>query len=210
MVTLNLEMLAALTPTALPVSRTAFACANVALVPFGILNNANRAAHFLAQVLHESGGLRLVRENLYYTTAEQLMRVWKTRFPTRESALPYLRNPEALANKVYGNRIELGNTTASDGWKYIGRGLIQITGKHNYQRIGTALDRDFVTHPELLLQPEYLLPAAAQFWRNVNANALADVDDLRAVTKAINGGYVGLEDRRRWLDKVRAVVMERG
>lgn len=205
MVTLRQDKITALTPNALPVCREAFLCAESVLTLFGILQNEQRAAHFLAQVFHESGGLRLIRENLFYTTPERLMQVWKIRFPTRASALPFVRNPEALANKVYA-RENLGNTQPGDGWKYIGRGLIQITGKHNYRRIGSALDVDFVSHPEWLLEPQYLLSTAAQFWRAADCNTLADSDDIRAVTKAINGGFVGLADRQQWLEKTRAVV----
>ncbi len=205
MTRLDLARLAAITPGALPVYRDAWSCANAVLVPFGILATPQRAAHFLAQVLHESGGLTVLRENLNYRAA-RLLEVWPLRFDTIEDAAPYAHQPEALANKVYGDR--LGNTKPGDGWRYRGRGLLQLTGRGNYDRIGRALGLDLVADPELVVHPDHALLVAAETWRAAGCNALADRDDVRKVTKAINGGYVGLVSRRQWLETVRPLVME--
>lgn len=198
------DRLAALTPVALPNYAEAAECANTSLVPFGILNNHLRAAHFLAQVLHESGAFRYDRENLNYTTAAQIKRTWPSRFATIEEAQLYVRKPELLANRVYAGR--MGNIAPDDGWRYRGRGAIQITGRDNYHRIGKALDVDFVSFPDLLITPRYILLAAAEFWRSAGLNQLADKDDISAVTKVINGGHTGLAERKVWLAKARLAV----
>jgi putative chitinase len=189
-------------PNAIEPYLTAFRCASAILPIFGV-TNARRLSHFLAQVLHESGGLTLERENLNYS-AKRMMQVWPSRFPTIASAQPYARHPPGLANEVYGGR--LGNDRHGDGWKFIGRGMIQLTGKENYTRVGAALGVDLVADPDLVLRPEFCLSAAAVIWRDAGCNALADLDDLRRVTKAINGGYIGLLDRGVWLRKVRRAM----
>lgn len=192
-----------LAPQALPTYKEALSVANYTLVAFGIMNNELRAAHFLAQIMHESGGLTRIIENLNYR-AERLVEVWPTRFPTPAAAAPYAKNPEKLANFVYGNR--MGNDQQGDGWKYIGRGMIQLTGKTNYQKSGASLSADFVSNPSLVLLPEYILIVAADFWRRAGCNTLADADDLVAITKAINGGTIGLADRRQWLARTKSAV----
>lgn len=199
--------LLALTPLARKEYVLSIAHANAVLVCFGVLNNAHRAAHFLAQILHESGGLRIAEENLHYTRASRIQVVWPSRFPTVADAQPYVRNPEALANHVYGNRTALGNTEPGDGWRFRGRGLIQVTGRGGYARVGQALDADFVSHPELVTSEAYALPVAAAVWRAAGCNALADRDDIRAVTKAINGAYTNIDDRIARLARVRQAVV---
>lgn len=193
-----------LVPHALSEYRKALPCLNYTLAPFGILNNENRAAHFLAQVLHESGGLSVQRENMNYTTAARIRAVWPSRFPTRESALPFVRNPEGLANKVYGGR--MGNNRPGDGWAYRGRGAIQITGKEMYRLIGDRLQADFVANPDLVFDSRYVFVVAASLWVHKGCSAKADADDIIAVTKAINGGLIGLLDRKAWLIKTRTIV----
>jgi len=197
------QVIRALAPRALEAYVTAFRCAGAILPIFGVMKNDRRLSHFLAQVLHESGGLTLERESLSYS-AWRLMEVWPSRFPTRASAEPYALSPVLLANNVYGGR--LGNTAPNDGWKFIGRGMIQLTGKENYTRVGEALGVDLVTDPELVLRPEFSLSAAAVIWRDAGCNEKADRDDLRLVTRAINGGYIGLLERGRWLTLVRRVM----
>lgn len=200
---MSLTRLAEITPNALPTYRESLMCANTVLPLFAI-NSELRAEHFLAQILHESGGLTVMTENLFYTTAERVKAVWPSRFPTLDSARPFLRNPEKLANKVYGNRpMDLGNDQLGDGWMYRGRGAIQITGKAMYRRIGETLEADFVARPELVTTAQYVLAVACHVWKIKGCNKLADVDDIRAVTKAINGGYNGLADRQLWLNKIR-------
>lgn len=162
-----------------------------------------RLAHFLAQVCHETGGLRVLVENLHYT-AERIVAVWPQRFPTVLVARPFEANPRALANAVYGGR--LGNVGPDDGWRYIGRGLLQLTGRANYARVGAALNLDLVGRPYLAASPEHALAIAAEVWRRGNCNARADADDLAGVTRAINGGLTGLGERQAWLQKAKTVL----
>ena len=197
------EIVRAVAPRALEPYVTAFGCASAILPIFGVATNERRLAHFLAQVLHESGGLTLERESLSYSVT-RMMQVWPSRFPTRASAEPYELSPVRLANKVYGGR--MGNNLTGDGWTFIGRGMIQLTGKENYTRVGAALGVDLVADPDLVLRPEFSLSAAAVIWRDAGCNEKADRDDLRLVTRAINGGYIGLIERGRWLTKVRRAM----
>lgn len=152
-----------------------------------------RVCAFLAQIGHESGGLQAVVENLNYS-AEGLLKTWPTRF-TAATAAACARNPEKIANIVYANR--MGNTAPGDGWKYRGRGPIQITGKNNYLACGKALGLDLVANPEKLEQPEYAARSAAWFWESNGLNALADADRFTDITRKINGGTNGLEDRKQ-------------
>lgn len=205
MVRINLEKVFEATPNAMTTYREAFFCAGSLLPLFGIMANERRAAHFLAQVLHETGGLRVHTENLYYTTSAQMMKVWPSRFPTVASTVPYLRNPEGLANKVYGGR--MGNDNLGDGWKYRGRGALQATGEEMYAKLTDALEVDFVSNPDLVTSSNFILSTAAYIWKWKGCNAKAEADDVKAVTKAINGGYNGLADRIRWLTKTRGMVI---
>lgn len=153
-----------------------------------------RECAFLAQIGHESNGLTVFVENLNYS-AQRLCAVWPKRFPTLAIAEPYHRNPEKIANKVYANRMGNGSPETGDGWRYRGRGAKQITGKTNYQLYGDAVGIDAVGNPDLLSQPEHACLSAAWYWNSCNLNALADKEDIRQMTKLINGGYNGLEDR---------------
>jgi putative chitinase len=170
------------------------------LEPYGILRSALRLEHFLAQVLHETGGLRFLVENLNYS-AQRLTEVWPARFPTLDAAQPFAHNSAALANKTYGGR--MGNVSSNDGWRYIGRGLLQLTGRDNYARVGAALGVELVSFPTLVLDPEYGLRVAGEVWWSGQCNIFADGNELESVTRAINGGLIGLEERRAWLKKVR-------
>lgn len=164
---------------------------------FGIDTNL-RLLHFLAQTLHETGGFTILIENLNYS-AERLCVVWPTRFPTIEKAKPFAYNPRALANFIYGGR--MGNLGLNDGWWFRGRGLLQITGRHNYQRVSNETGKNFLLNPDLVLHPDYGLMAAACFWQLAGGNEAADADDLVRVTKVVNGGTIGLADREAWLVK---------
>ena len=156
------------------------------------INTPKRQAAFIGQCQHESNNFRTLKENLNYS-AEALCRVWPTRFASIEEAQPYNRNPEKIANKVYSGR--LGNTDIGDGWKYIGRGLIQITGKQNYTLAGDALRADFLRMPDLVLQPRYAALTAGWYWNKRNLNKEADESDYETMTRKINGGLIGLVDR---------------
>lgn len=152
---------------------------------------------FLAQVAVESGGLRRLQEGLTYITQQRLVDVYGRRyFPTLESARPFVRNPEGLANYVYDDanrKNKLGNTQPGDGWKYRGRGLKQLTGRDNYARYQAASGVLCVDAPDLLLDPAIAADSAAWFWHANGCDALAG--DVTALTRRINGGLNGLAQR---------------
>jgi len=150
-----------------------------------------RAAEFVGQIAVESGQLSRLVENLNYTTPERLMAVWPRRFPTRDSALPFVREPEALANLVYGGR--MGNVQPGDGWRFRGRGLKQLTGRNNYQAYQLASDIPVLVDPDVLLNPTFAADSAAWFWSANGCEAIAD--NVEELTRRINGGLTGLQDR---------------
>lgn len=162
------------------------------------IDTAARLAAFLAQIGHESQGLRRTSENLNYS-AGRLLAVWPSRF-TSSQAASLEHNPEAIANHVYGGR--LGNTQPGDGWRYRGRGLIQVTGRRNYEAITEELAEvvgsvpDFVLQPDLLENPRWAALSAAAYWGSRHLNELADAGKFDAIGRAINGGNNGAEDRR--------------
>ena len=164
---------------------------NTTFETFGI-DTPEQQASFLGQCGHESNGFTALVENLNYK-AESLCKVWPKRFPSLEAAQPYHRNPEAIANKVYANRMGNGDEDSGEGFAYRGRGLIQLTGKSNYQACGDALGVDLVSDPDLVSTPMYAALSAGWFWHTHHLNSIAE--DITAVTKKINGGTIGLEDR---------------
>lgn len=176
-----------------------------ALVPAMLLEGIDtpmRIAHFLAQVLHESGRLSVVQENLNYS-AERLLRVFPRHFRDIEQARAYAHQPERIANRVYGGRMGNGNEASGDGYRYRGRGFIQLTGKHNYQGFADWSEEDVVANPDLV-SGELAALSAVYFWTTRKLNAMADVDDLTAITRRVNGGLNGLEDRVQLLDQAMA------
>lgn len=154
-----------------------------------------RIACFLAQVGHESGNLSHVEENLNYG-AQRLMAVWPKRFPTFEAAHYYEHSPERLGNLVYAGRMGNGPFESGDGFRYRGRGPVQLTGRENYERAGIALNLPLVEQPDLLLQPVNGARAAAWFWEDRGLNVLADALDVEGITRHINGGTLGLAERQ--------------
>jgi putative chitinase len=156
------------------------------------INNAKRQAAFIGQCAHESGNFKILQENLNYS-AEGLMKTWPSRFPTKEIADQYARQPAKIAGKVYNGR--LGNTSEEEASKYLGRGLIQLTGKDNYERCGLAIGADLLSDPNLLLDPRYAALSAGWFWNKHGLNELADAQEHGMITKRINGGTIGLDDR---------------
>jgi len=156
---------------------------------------ASEIDDFLGQILHESGLLEHVEENLNYSAAA-LLRTWPTRF-NNDSAKELERQPVRIANKVYNGR--LGNTEFGDGWKYRGRGLIQVTGKDNYQAVGDVLGVDLVTDPDMLAQPEWALKSAIAWWEGNVPDAI--MGDTVRVSKRVNGGTIGLDHRIALTDK---------
>lgn len=183
---------------------------NSVLPKYGI-DTTLRMAHFLAQLSHESGGLRYTEENLNYS-AQALRNTFKKYFDTLELAQKYERQPEKIANRVYANRMGNGDEASGDGWKYRGRGLIQLTGKENYQNFGNAHGVDCVNNPDLLLNPEWALTSACWYWKKNNINKYADADDIHMVTKRINGGTNGLLHRQHYLESYKKLfqLMEVG
>jgi putative chitinase len=154
------------------------------------INTPKRQACFIGQCMHESGGFKHLTENLNYSAAG-LMRTWPSRFPDKETAEKYAYNSEKIASKVYAGR--MGNNTPEDAAKYIGRGLIQLTGKENYANCGLGIGVDLLGNPDWLATPKYAAMSAGWFWNKKGLNAL--VDDITTMTKRINGGTIGLDDR---------------
>jgi putative chitinase len=163
---------------------------------FGI-NTPLRVAHFLAQCGHESGGFRVTQENLNYS-AKGLNGIFRKYFPTEASAAAYARQPQKIANKVYANRMANGSEASGDGYKFRGRGYIQLTGRDNYTQFGKAIGVDIPSNPDLV-SSKYALASAAWFWSKNGLNKLADngASDtaVTAITKRVNGGTIGLADR---------------
>lgn len=158
------------------------------------IDTPRRLAAFIAQCAHESGNFRVLRENLNYKAAS-LVKTWPNRFPSMEIAQQYANKPEKIANKVYANRMGNRDEASGDGWRYLGRGLIQLTGKENYQWFAASLGMDVEDLPEYMGTFEGAVQSACFFWENNNLNVEADAGDIKTMTKKINGGYIGLEDR---------------
>ena len=189
-----------LAPNANELYKNAFVNSQDDLINLFGLNTQVRFNHFMAQVLHESGGFTHLTENLNYS-AKRMVEVWPKRI-SRAKSLQLDHNPKALANCVYADRMGNGNEASGDGWKYRGRGPIQITGKEMYKKIGVILGVDLVSNPDLILDPKYILLSAGAYWKLANCNAYADRNDIKGLTKSINGGYNGIADRSEWKRKV--------
>lgn len=162
-----------------------------------------RIVAFIAQTAHESAGYSAFSENLNYS-AQALLKTWPARF-TQESAATYARQPEKIANHVYASRLGNGDETSGDGWKYRGRGVIQTTGRSNYKACGVGLNLDLVAFPELLEQPLNAFRSAGWYWKSRNCNFFADSGDFISLTKTINGGLNGLDDRKIYYIRAKSV-----
>jgi len=167
------------------------------------ISTTQRQACFIGQCQHESANFTKLEEGLNYS-ASRLMAVWPSRFPSLDVANQYANNPQKLANKVYGGR--MGNIDENDGWNYHGRGLIQLTGKDNYANCGSGLGMDLVGDPDRLLDPQYAALSAGWFWNKKGLNSLADTQDYETMTKRINGGIIGLDDRKAKIAKAREIL----
>jgi putative chitinase len=167
------------------------------------IDTPKRQAAFIGQCAHESGNFKTLQENLNYS-AEGLMKTWPSRFPTKEFADQYARQPAKIAGKVYNGR--LGNTSEEEAAKYLGRGLIQLTGKENYGNCGSGIGVDLLSNPDLLTTPEYAALSAGWYWNKKGLNDLADGGDIETMTKRINGGLIGLEDRKAKIAKAEQVL----
>jgi putative chitinase len=167
------------------------------LLPDYEINTPQRIAAFIAQCAHESGGFRAIKENLNYK-AVTLRKIFPKYFPTDDLANAYASMPnkqEAIANRVYANRMGNGDEHSGDGYRYCGRGLIQLTGKQNYQNFADSIETSVEDASEYLATFEGAAQSACWFWESNNLNRFADVGDIKGLTKAINGGYIGLDDR---------------
>jgi putative chitinase len=166
------------------------------------INTELRLAHFLAQCAHESANFSATVENLNYSL-KGLMVIFRKYFPTEELALQYVRQPQKIANRVYANRMGNGDEASGDGWKYRGRGFIQLTGKNNYAAFTKSIDLDVVMHPDLVATKYPLLSAAWFFSTNCvsRCDAGATDDVVKSVTRCVNGGINGLDDRIQYFHK---------
>jgi putative chitinase len=164
------------------------------------INTPERQAGFIAQIAHESGMFKAVKENLNYSD-KALLGVFPKYF-NAENVQAYARQPEKIANRVYGNRMGNGDEASGDGFKYCGRGLIQLTGKNNYTSFGNAVGVDFVNNPELVETPQYAVMSAGWFWSSNGLNKWADEKNIEKMTKVINGGTIGLAHREELYKKL--------
>ena len=164
-----------------------------AMIKFNI-TSPNRINMFLAQIGHESNSFSVTVENLNYSNEARLLQIFGKHIKQSE-AKDFVRNPVKLANRVYANRMGNGSEASGDGYRFRGRGLPQLTGRDNYAAAGKALGLDLLSNPDLLLQPDISALAAAWFWSNAGCNVLADGGKFEAVTRKINGGLNGLDDR---------------
>ena len=169
------------------------------------INTVNRAAGFLAQCGHESNGFTVLKENLNYS-AEGLTKIFHKYFPTVADATPYARQPQKIANKVYANRMGNGDEASGDGFKFCGRGAIQLTGHDNYSKfaasVGYSLD-ECVADLETL---DGAIESACWFWKTNGLNTICDADDILKMTKRINGGTIGLDDRTKHYNKAKELL----
>jgi|APGre2960657404_1045060.scaffolds.fasta_scaffold00085_6 putative chitinase len=170
------------------------------------INTPLRVCHFLSQLSHESAGFTVLSENLNYSSTGLLKNFSK--YFKDGSELKYARNPKAIASRVYANRMGNGSEDTEEGWRYRGRGYIQITGKFNYEKYSKSIfgDSRLLENPDLAL--DYIIAAkiACAFWKENNLNSLADKDDLIGITKKINGGTNGIDHRRELLKKAKDAV----
>lgn len=176
------------------------------------IDTVDRARAFLAQVGHESSQLNTIEENLNYS-AQGLRKIFPKYFPTQKEALAFARNPERIANRVYADRLGNGNEESGDGWTFRGRGLIQITGRDNYASMSSLMGKDLTIWPDALLLPLDACRSAALWWKANGLNALADKlsgsgerKTFETITKRVNGGLNGLEDRWAIYQRAKAEI----
>lgn len=167
-----------------------------AILPDYEINTPQRVAAFIAQCAHESGGFKFLTENLNYR-AVTLRKLFSKYFPTDELAQAYEKKPEKIANRIYGGRMGNGPEETGDGFRYCGRGLIQLTGKANYQSFADSIETPVEEVSEYLQTFEGAVQSACWFWESNSLNQYADAGDIKMMTKRINGGFIGLEDREK-------------
>jgi putative chitinase len=181
---------------------------------FGLADSPNRMHFFLAQIGHESGGGATMEENLNYSAA-RMAQVWPGRFAVNSKAKPLVpnalaksldRNPQGLANNVYANRMGNGPPASGDGFRFRGRGLIQLTGRDGYDNVGKAAGIDLIAAPERASAPADALRVALGFWKWKKANPVCDTGDFTKLTQLVNGGIIGIAERQAWLAKSRSIL----
>jgi len=205
---LELSDLRAICPLSSEVTLSAFVEHLNAAVSEFELDSQKRMTAFLAQYAHETQGFTKLEENLRYSTVEALMAAFKTRWNLidADDAWGYLNQPERLANRVYAYRNGNAGDGSGDGWKYRGRGLCHLTGRANYAKAQVALGLPLLADPDLLLQPGPAVRAGGWYWRHAKCNKYADAGEFEALTRAVNGGLTGLDDRRAYFDRALAVL----
>jgi putative chitinase len=171
--------------------------------------NPARLAGFLSQTAHESGGFNFIKENLNYS-AKGLMTTFKKYFPTEDLAKQYERKPEKIANRVYANRMGNGPEESGDGYRFCGRGLIQLTGRQNYTKLAEDLGITVEETAQYLETPNGAVSSAGWFWDNNNLNSYCDKNDFITLTKRINGGTIGLADRQHHFDEAMHFLTRQG
>lgn len=209
-VQVTLQQILTLAPSARSSYRDAFAAGQSILDQSGISETPLRIAHFVAQVMHESGALTIQFENLNYSP-ERLPKVWPSRFLPKGPLNPieFAYNQEKLANEVYGGR--MGNSNPGDGFLYRGRGLLQLTGKDSYSEATNILREsdsnapDFTEVPDAVIDMQWCLRVAASEWSSKGCNEAADQDLINTVTKRINGGLIGLAERIEWMKRTKFI-----
>ncbi len=178
---------------------------NQVVAHYKIGENPRRFSHFMAQLAHESAHFTAMEENLNYST-QGLMKIFRSKFRDEAEAASYARQPEKIANRVYADRIGNGDEASGDGWRYRGRGFIQLTGRANYRSIGGRLGLDLENDPDVVASnPVIALQVAANYWDSRNLNEVADTDDIFEVTRLINGGHNGIEDRKHLLNVAKSI-----
>lgn len=178
---------------------------NQVVAHYKIGENPRRFSHFMAQLAHESAHFTAMEENLNYST-QGLMKIFRSKFRDEAEAASYARQPEKIANRVYANRIGNGDEESGDGWRYRGRGFIQLTGRANYRAIGNRLELDLENDPDVVASnPVIALQVAANYWDSRNLNEVADRDDIFEVTRLINGGHNGIDDRKHLLGVAKSI-----
>lgn len=210
MITLTSEILRKIYPLSKNINRYLGAL-NMSMLKCGI-DTVDRARAFLAQVGHESSQLNNIEENLNYS-AQGLRKIFPKYFPTQKEALAFARNPERIANRVYADRMGNGSEESGDGWTFRGRGLIQITGRDNYASMSSLMGKDLTIWPDALLLPLDACRSAALWWKANGLNALADKlsgsgerKTFEAITKRVNGGLNGIDDRWEIYQKAKAAI----
>jgi putative chitinase len=174
------------------------------LPSFGV-DTPKKLAHFLAQTAHESGGFKIAIENMNYT-AKRITEVWPSRFKTVADAAPFAGNPQKLANSVYANRMGNGPPSSGDGFRYRGRGLLQLTGRSMYKGVGAATGLDLENHPEIAEHFDDALKIAGGAWKFDGVDKLSENDSVEKYTRKINGGVIGLAQREKLFTKAKSLL----